>query len=281
MDLTIILALVSGVVIIVLFLFVFIQYKKKDDSKPAAVRRPQPAARDLPRRAVAARNARARLRAAAGHHDDEDEPEEDAAAAADLDIDPKVGAKKRAKLEAKAERKAQREVQERERGEKKRKQELLEEERKKAELREKFEEERRLEEEKRAKEEKERQEHEEYLKLKEAFSIEQEGFDEAESDENKANLLQDFISYIKNNKVVVLEDLAAEFKLKTQFVIDRIQDLQSEGRLTGVIDDRGKFIYISQEELEQVAKFVKQRGRVSLTELAENSNRLITLVPTT
>lgn len=47
----------------------------------------------------------------------------------------------------------------------------------------------------------------------------------------------------------------------------------------GVVDDRGKFIYISQEELEAVAKFVKQRGRVSLTELVENSNQLINLTP--
>jgi hypothetical protein len=35
-------------------------------------------------------------------------------------------------------------------------------------------------------------------------------------------------------KVVVLEDLAAHFKLKTQNVIDRIQDLQIEGLLTGM-----------------------------------------------
>jgi hypothetical protein len=35
-------------------------------------------------------------------------------------------------------------------------------------------------------------------------------------------------------KVVVLEDLAAHFKLKTQNVIDRIQELQVEGLLTGV-----------------------------------------------
>jgi len=35
-------------------------------------------------------------------------------------------------------------------------------------------------------------------------------------------------------KVVVLEDLAAHFKLKTQNVIDRIQDLQAEGLLTGM-----------------------------------------------
>lgn len=82
-------------------------------------------------------------------------------------------------------------------------------------------------------------------------------------------------------KVVLLEDLAAHFKLKTQAAIDRIQDLQASGELTGVIDDRGKFIYISQKELEDVAKFIKQRGRVSITELAECSNDLINLSPVT
>lgn len=77
----------------------------------------------------------------------------------------------------------------------------------------------------------------------------------------------------------MLEDLAAHFKLKTQAVIDRITDLQTSGELTGVIDDRGKFIYISQKELDDVAKFIKQRGRVSITELAESSNNLINLNP--
>jgi hypothetical protein len=49
--------------------------------------------------------------------------------------------------------------------------------------------------------------------------------------------------------------------------------------LSGVVDDRGKFIYISPDELEAVAKFVKQRGRVSIAELAESSNKLINLNP--
>jgi DDRGK domain-containing protein 1 len=122
------------------------------------------------------------------------------------------------------------------------------------------------------------QEHEEYLKLKAAFSIEEEGYDEKDEDE-KENLLQEFIDYIKNNKVVVLEDLASHFKLKTQAAIDRIMDLQKENRLSGVIDDRGKFIYISEEELKAVAKFMRQRGRVSITELMESSNNLINLNP--
>ncbi|KAH3790126.1 DDRGK domain-containing protein 1-like [Dreissena polymorpha] len=80
-------------------------------------------------------------------------------------------------------------------------------------------------------------------------------------------------------KVVMLEELATHFKIRTQDCIDRIQDLQKEGQLTGVIDDRGKFIYITVEELESVAKFIKQNGRVSIRELAESSNLLINLNP--
>ena len=56
-----------------------------------------------------------------------------------------------------------------------------------------------------------------------------------------------------------------------------MQDLQAEGRLTGVIDDRGKFIYITMEELEAVARFIRQNGRVSISDLAASSNKLINL----
>lgn len=49
--------------------------------------------------------------------------------------------------------------------------------------------------------------------------------------------------------------------------------------LAGVIDDRGKFISITPEELDSVARFIRQRGRVSITELAQASNSLINLMP--
>ena len=95
--------------------------------------------------------------------------------------------------------------------------------------------------------------------------------------------------------MVKLEDLAAHFKLKTQEAIDRVTTLLADGMITGignvplhliyvsnscypgVIDDRGKFIYISTEELEAVAKYIKQQGRVSITDLAASSNKLIKL----
>merc|ERR1712192_15940 len=132
------------------------------------------------------------------------------------------------------------------------------------------------EEEKRIREEKEKREQEEYEKLKAAFSVEDEGCDAGEEGDEENKLLK-FINYIKETKVVLLEDLAAQFHLKTQEAIDRVTQLQADGLLTGVIDDRGEFIYVSQEELEAVAKFIRQQGRVSITDLAMSSNQLITL----
>jgi len=135
------------------------------------------------------------------------------------------------------------------------------------------------EEEKKLKEEEEKREYEEYLKLKESFIIEEEGTHEEELNQDGESLLTEFINYIKNMKVLMIEDLAAHFKIRSQDAVDRIKVLLDEERLTGVLDDRGKFIFISYEEYLAVAKFIKQRGRVSISELAECSINLINLAP--
>lgn len=191
--------------------------------------------------------------------------------------DHKIGTKKRAKLAAKAEKKIQREVAERDREERKKREELLQKEKDKQTEKEHAEQLRAEEVEKKAREEKEKREYEEYLKMKETFNIEEEGYEQ--ENEYEEELLQKFLAYIRENKVLVLEDLAAHFGLKTANVIERIQDLKADGNLTGVIDDRGKFIYISEDELRTIAAFVQQRGRISITELVENSNNLINLTP--
>ncbi|XP_057385620.1 DDRGK domain-containing protein 1 isoform X2 [Balaenoptera acutorostrata] len=174
----------------------------------------------------------------------------------------KIGAKKLRKLEEKQARKAQREAEEAEREERKRLESQREAEWKKEEERLRLEEEQKEEEERKAREEQAQREHEEYLKLKEAFVVEEEGVGENMTEEQQS-------------KVVLLEDLASQVGLRTQDTINRIQDLLTEGTLTGVIDDRGKFIYITPEELAAMANFIRQRGRVSITELAQASNSLI------
>uniref|UniRef100_A0A0A9W3J4 DDRGK domain-containing protein 1 n=1 Tax=Lygus hesperus TaxID=30085 RepID=A0A0A9W3J4_LYGHE len=280
MDLNMIL-IFAGVTAVILVFLLFLLLKPSSGAKDGpedeggAVAHGQ--RRAAPRGAGAAR-ARLRTGPQAAAQARQAAPVEDRDGDDDDDVEvKKMGAKKAAKLEAKAERKAQREAEEREREEKKKKKDQADEERKKQEEKELLEEKKKQEEERRAKEEEERREHEAYLKLKAEFTIEEEGCDQEELDGE--NLLERFIQYIQDKKVVAIDELAAKFRMKTQAAIDRIQDLQNEERLSGVIDDRGKFIYISRSELEGIAKFVKQRGRVSLVELAENSNRLMNLTP--
>ncbi|XP_028321371.1 DDRGK domain-containing protein 1 isoform X2 [Gouania willdenowi] len=191
----------------------------------------------------------------------------------------KVGAKKQKKLEEKQAKKAQREAEMEEREERKRMQELREQERQQMEEKERQLEQKQEEDEKRAKEEQERREEEEYLKLKASFVIEDQGEEEQLSEDQSRNLLQEFIQHIQNSKVVLLEDLASHFGMRTQDAITRVQELLAEGSLTGVIDDRGKFISITPEELESVAQFIRRRGRVSISELVQASNSLINLTP--
>ncbi|XP_068668484.1 DDRGK domain-containing protein 1 [Aristolochia californica] len=117
----------------------------------------------------------------------------------------------------------------------------------------------------------------EFEKWKGEFSVDAEGTTESEVQDGSQGLLFDFVEYIKKHKCVPLEDLAAEFKLRTQDCINRINSLESMGRLSGVMDDRGKYIYISNEEMKAVAEYIKRQGRVSIAHLASKSNQFIDL----
>lgn len=304
MDLIILISIASTLLAIILTLFYFKNKSDKSTEQSAAtstVRRPAASApvriqHDVPIRAQIARNQRNRARTAAAAATNEtatqfvpaendrggdniaDDSDEDQSKFDNSGGGGKIGTKKRAKLEAKAEKKARQEVEQQLREEKRKRDELAEQDRLKQDEAEQEEERKREEAERLARELKEKQEYEEYLKLKAAFSIEEEGFDETEVSETD-NALQAFVEHIRMKKVVILEELAKEFKLKTQAVIDRIHELKATNQLTGVIDDRGKFIYISEEELRAVAKFVRQRGRISISELVESSNDLINLTP--
>uniref|UniRef100_A0ACB8E8S5 Uncharacterized protein n=1 Tax=Sphaerodactylus townsendi TaxID=933632 RepID=A0ACB8E8S5_9SAUR len=121
----------------------------------------------------------------------------DGAEAGEPQVSGKIGAKKQRKLEEKQARKAQREADEAEREERKKLEQKREEERRKEEERLRQEEEQKEEEEKKAKEEEEKREHEEYLKLKESFVVEEEGLDEAMSEEESRSFLTELLNYIK------------------------------------------------------------------------------------
>jgi hypothetical protein len=53
--------------------------------------------------------------------------------------------------------------------------------------------------------------------------------------------------------------------------------MEAAGRLTGVLDDRGKFLSIEPAELDAVARWINRRGRVTIADLVTESNKLIDL----
>lgn len=298
-EMDIVVYLVAAAILIVMIIFAVKLRGKTQEADHAdhqevapRVARPQALAEErganMPRRR---RNLNSRVmaqrRAQREVEDNEDSPVEAAEEEDDEVVQPqpsqatekKVGVKKQRKLEEKQAKRAQREAELEEREEMRRMQELREEERRKDDEKERLLEQKQEEEELRAKEEQERKEEEEYLRLKASFVVEEQGEAEELDEEESRNLLQEFIQHIKDTKVVLLEDLASHFGLRTQDAITRLQDLLADGSLTGVIDDRGKFIFITPEELNAVATFIKQRGRVSISELALASNSLISLTP--
>eukprot|EP00922_Rhytidocystis_sp_ex-Travisia-forbesii_P066126 GHVS01098192.1.p1 GENE.GHVS01098192.1~~GHVS01098192.1.p1 ORF type:complete len:326 (-),score=98.83 GHVS01098192.1:305-1282(-) len=125
-------------------------------------------------------------------------------------------------------------------------------------------------------------EEETYNKWKGMFAVEGEGESSSAKDaEGEGLLLTRFVNYVMLRKTAEVEEIAAEFDMKTPEVINRLQELEKCGRLTGIFDERGKFIYITPEEMSEVAQFLQAKGRITIsTDLVAACNRIIRLAPT-
>jgi hypothetical protein len=99
-----------------------------------------------------------------------------------------------------------------------------------------------------------KKEEEEYNKWKDCFDVKEEG--EELEEVLSEDLINDFINYIKLRKVVSLEDLTGKFKIPSNELIEKLTYLESTNRICGIIDDRGKYIYLTEKEL-QVNKLKK------------------------
>lgn len=62
-------------------------------------------------------------------------------------------------------------------------------------------------------------------------------------------------------------------------MVELIQRLVAEGKLEGILDERGKFIQIGREDRLKIAKTIQRRGRVSIGDLSREVNNMISLDP--
>lgn len=129
---------------------------------------------------------------------------------------------------------------------------------------------------KKAAEERAKLEAEEAEKWMHTFTVEAAGEQALTQEAGEAQLTR-MIEYLQQRKTAALEEVAAEFGLRTTEVVSKVQALESEGRITGIMDDRGKFIYISKEEMTAVSDFIRKKGRIAIAELASKSATFIDL----
>lgn len=187
----------------------------------------------------------------------------------------KIGKKKALKLQRKEEKKKFREYQEetRKRNEEAEKQIAKEERKKKKEL-----EKREMEEAKAWKEYQQKKEDEEgeiYRSWKSSIKIESEGSIEMEKKDIESKATE-MVEYLKRKKVVAIEEILGAFQIKEEGQVVKILDqLIEKQNLFAFLDGNGKYVCISNEEVEKIKEFVKAKGRVSFNELGVFANRMI------
>ena len=164
-------------------------------------------------------------------------------------------------------------MEERKRKEEEKQRELLRKEKEKEEEQNKLEAEM-----KRVEEERKKKEDELYDQWKDKIKVGEEG--EEGIDFTKEETINQFLDYIKIRKVVSLEDISGTFKLNPNKIVELLNKYEQEGRIMGIIDDRGKYIYITEKEMGLIEKMLTNRGRISKTDLIKECNRLIRFEPT-
>ena len=130
---------------------------------------------------------------------------------------------------------------------------------------------------KKVKEEQKKKEDDIYNQWKDQIKIGEEG--EEKMDFSNEKIINEFLDYIKIRKVISLEDLSGTFKLSPNDLVEKLNFFEKEGRILGIIDDRGKYIYITEKEMSMIEKMFLNRGRINKKDFIKECNRLIRFEP--
>lgn len=123
--------------------------------------------------------------------------------------------------------------------------------------------------------EKKLQEDEDYKKWTSHIGLECKG-ELGAADEQEERLKKFLTTQAPNSsKVLVLDTTAKSYNVSVERLVGVLESLKESGSVSGVLDDRGKFIFVSDAEYRQIAKFLNNRGRVSMTELIREANRIV------
>jgi hypothetical protein len=92
------------------------------------------------------------------------------------------------------------------------------------------------------------------------------------SSPKRSQSVPEWIDEMKDRRTVLITEIATSFELPEEKVVQRIQELIKEGRVAGVMEGNGRFIFIAEDELHSIAESLIERGSLSLTDVADVCN---------
>ena len=123
--------------------------------------------------------------------------------------------------------------------------------------------------------EKKLREDEDYKKWVSHIEVAEKG--EVGSVDAAENALREYLAAVAptESKLLVLDDCAKRHNLAVERLLKIMNDMIDGGSISGVFDDRGKFVYVTDDEYGAIAKFIRNRGRVAMSELVRECNRIV------
>lgn len=91
--------------------------------------------------------------------------------------------------------------------------------------------------------------------------------------------VSEFVQECQQDRVVDLQKVALQYSVETRYIVNRIQQLISDGRIAGffrnINDEQPQFIYISDDELYSIASTTRNHGSVSLPQFTTTCQQII------
>jgi CTP-dependent riboflavin kinase len=82
-------------------------------------------------------------------------------------------------------------------------------------------------------------------------------------------------SYKQKAKVVSLDDIATELSWTTGQVIEKIKDLEARNEINGILDGNGKYIHVTMQEMQALAEFIIQKGRLNRSDFESKCQQVL------
>ena len=94
--------------------------------------------------------------------------------------------------------------------------------------------------------------------------------DSGASESGPVKSVHELVSYVKERKIVELSAVASAFGIQPDDAMARLTELEKQGKLYGVIDEKARYVFIEEDERRKIVDFFySMNARIPLDKLSE------------